>query len=57
MLEPLAKCRISTLRTQRRKTAWWRSFSNMNADTGATAIDTVQGNDGVIVNADWATQP
>jgi hypothetical protein len=29
----------------------------LNADTGVTAIDTVQGNNGVIVNADWATQP
>lgn len=28
----------------------------LNADTGATAIDTAQGNDGTIVNAAWAIQ-
>ena len=28
----------------------------MNSDTGTTAFDTAQGNDGDIVNAIWATQ-
>jgi hypothetical protein len=28
----------------------------LNADTGATAVDTAQGNNGVVVNATWATQ-
>jgi hypothetical protein len=28
----------------------------LNADTGNTAIDTAKGNDGVLVNALWATQ-
>lgn len=28
----------------------------LNADTGATAIDTAQGNDGTILNAVWSTE-
>ncbi|MGX7000323.1 LamG-like jellyroll fold domain-containing protein [Caballeronia sp. KNU42] len=28
----------------------------LNADTGATAVDTALGNDGIVVNATWATQ-
>lgn len=28
----------------------------LNADTGATAVDTAQGNDGMLVNATWAAQ-